>query len=303
MLDVLRGEADRRGVQILCENPAQRIEPTKWGLRVRAKLGDYDAPAVIAACGGMAGGKLGHDGGAYRLLTDLGHTLISPKPALTPLIAEKGAVKGLSGLRLPAILTLCGREKPLAGAQGEALFTDYGVSGVCAMELARAAAAEKEKTGAWPVLYMDFAPMLGLCPRRYGAFADLNPARHLPAVRAFLEQRTHTLPRDALLTGMLPRLLADRLKGLPLPDLARYLAAFPVPLTGVRGFENAQVTAGGIACGEFDAAAMASRLVPGLYAAGEMLDVDGACGGYNLQFAFASGILAGEAAAGEALKL
>ena len=304
VLDVLRAEIDRRGIEVLCENPVSRVEQTKWGLRVRAQMGVYDAPAVIAACGGMAGGKLGHDGGAYKLLTDLGHTLISPKPALSPLVAEKSAVKGLSGLRLPAILTLWGQGESIAVSQGEALFTDYGVSGVCAMELARAAWMEKEKTGAWPVLYMDFAPMLGLCPRRFGPYqeSDRRFDRHAEAVQALLERRRHMLSQDALLRGMVPRLLAERLKGQSIPQLARSLAAFPVPLTGVRGLEYAQVTAGGIACGEFSPDTLASLLVPGLYAAGEMLDVDGACGGYNLQFAFASGLIAGEEAAKDAMK-
>ena len=305
VLDVLRGEMEWRGVDVICDNLAQRVQPTKWGLRVQTKQGNYDAPAVIAACGGMAGGKLGHDGGAYKLLTDLGHTLISPKPSLTPLTAEKSAVKGLSGLRLPAILTLCGAgnsrqpQSLCPPQQGEALFTDYGVSGVCAMELARAAEEAHEKTGVWPMLYMDFAPMLGLCPREYGEMKDgqADPLRHLPAVQAFLRDRAHMLPSDALLRGMVPRLLAERFKGLSLSELARNLAAFPVPLTGVRGMEYAQVTAGGLDCAEFDSETLHSLLVPGLYAAGELLNVDGACGGFNLQFAFASGILAGEAAA------
>ncbi len=306
VLDVLRGAIDSRGVEVLCDSPVRRVQPTKWGLRAETGGNAYDASAVIAACGGMAGGKLGHDGGAYKLLTDLGHTLIPVKPALSPLVAEKSAVKGLSGLRLPAILTLCGQKGRLLGSsfQGEALFTDYGVSGVCAMELARAAAEEKEKTGVWPVLYMDFSPMLGLCPRIYGKLdlTENSPERHLPAIRAFLEERAHILPNDVLLRGMVPRLLAERLKGRSIPELARSLAAFPVPLAGVRGLEYAQVTAGGVACREFDPDTLQSRMIPSLYAAGEMLDVDGACGGFNLQFAFASGIVAGEQAARAALR-
>ena len=306
VLDVLRGAVERQGIEVLCDTPVQRIQPTKWGLRAEAGGKAYDASAVIAACGGMAGGKLGHDGGAYRLLTDLGHTLTPVKPALSPLMAEKSAVRGLSGLRLPAILTLCGQGgRPLGNPfQGEALFTDYGVSGVCAMELARLAGEEKERTGVWPVLYMDFAPMLALCPRSYGALDETmrDPNRHLKRIRAFLEERAHILPNETLLQGMVPRLLAERLKGRSLPELARSLAAFPVPLTGVRGLEYAQVTAGGISCREFDPATLQSLFVPGLYAAGEMLDVDGACGGFNLQFAFSSGILAGKQAARAALR-
>ena len=308
VLDVLRGEIARRSIPVLCDTPALRLEPAQAGIRVHTKTGVFSARAVVCACGGMAGGKLGHDGGAYRLLTDLGHALIPPQPALSPLIAEKGAVKGLSGLRLPAILTLCritsGKPEPLMRpSQGEALFTDYGVSGVCAMELARRAGEEQKQTGAWPILYMDFSPMLGLCPRVYGwAEVSADPFRHVKAAQALLESRRHMLPEEDVLRGLLPRVLAERLRGFGLPALARQLTAFPVPLAGVRGFEYAQVTAGGIACDDFDGETLCSRLVPGLYAAGEMLDVDGACGGFNLQFAFASGLIAGENAARFALR-
>ena len=300
VLDVLRGALERRSIPVLSETPAVRIEQAGAGFRLHTPRGVYGARAVVAACGGMAGGKLGHDGGAYRLLTDLGHTLVPPRPALTPLTAEKAAVKGLSGLRLPAILTLCRRKdgKPFAQSQGEALFTDYGVSGVCAMELSRSAGEEKEKSGAWPLLYLDFSPMLGLAPRRYFVTdAPEDPFRNEPAALALLKERLHILPREALLKGLAPRLLAERLAGQDIENLARSLTAFPVPLAGVRGMDAAQVTAGGIRTGEFDPDTLESRLVPGLFAAGEMLDVDGGCGGFNLLFAFASGLTAGENAA------
>ena len=117
---------------------------------------------------------------------------------------------------------------------------------------------------------------------------------------ACLKERQHILPKDALLCGLAPRLLAERLRGMPVEKMAKMLSAFPVPITGVRGFENAQVTAGGIAGSEFFPDTLESRKIPGLYAAGEMLDVDGDCGGYNLLFAFASGITAGKAAAKKA---
>ena len=139
--------------------------------------------------------------------------------------------------------------------------------------------------------------MLGLIPRIYDRVEADDPQKNVPAVLACLRARRHMLPQDSLLTGLAPRLLAQRLTGQSVEEMARNLAAFRVPLTGVRGFENAQVTAGGLRCAEFDPATMESRLHPGLYCAGEMLDVDGDCGGYNLQFAFACGILAGRHAA------
>ena len=298
VLDVLRGEMERRKIRVLPETAARRIEQTDGGLRVHADGGAYEGRAVVAACGGVAGGKLGHDGSAYGLLTGLGHTLTPLRPALTQLIARKGAVKGLSGLRLPALLTLCRGDAPLAAAQGEVLFTDYGVSGVCAMQLSRLA-GEMLEQGESPVLYVDFSPMMGLIPRVYDRVEAKDPFAHVPLAEACLEERRHILPEEEMLRGLAPRLLAQRVAGMTRMETARALAAFPVPLTGVRGMEHAQVTAGGIDGGEWDGDTLESRIVPRLFAAGEMLDVDGDCGGYNLQFAFASGLLAGEAAAGK----
>lgn len=297
VLDVLRLGLERQGVALITDAPVTLLQKEKGAFRARTPQGDFAAPAVVAAFGGMAGGRLGHDGAPYRLLTGLGHTLRPPRPALTPLIAEKGDVKGLSGLRLPAVLTLCdGGDRPVAAAQGEALFTDYGVSGVCAMQLSRKT-GEMLRAGQKPVLYLDFSPMLGLVPRLYDRVPAGPPRKNLTPVRAFLRTRAHTLPREVLLTGLLPRLLVQRLSGLSPDALADALCAFPVRLTDVKGFENAQVTAGGVPGEEFDPQTLQSRLVSGLFAAGELLDVDGDCGGFNLQFAFASGILAGRNAA------
>ena len=293
VLDTLRLALDRRNIKVVCEAPVTRLEETKAGFSLSTPQGSFESSSVVAAFGGMAGGKLGHDGNVYRLLTNLGHTLISPRPALTALVTDKKAVKGLSGLRLPARLTLCDGMKPVEAAQGEALFTDYGVSGVCAMQLSRTA-GELMKAGKHPILYLDFSSMLGLTPRVYDLVEAADPFANVPRLLACLKERQHILPKEALLTGLAPRLLAERLKGLPLSETAKWLAAFPAPLIGVRGMENAQVTAGGIRGSEFDPITLQSRKCPGLFAAGEMLDVDGDCGGYNLQFAFASGLIAGE---------
>ena len=301
VLDTLRRALDERAVPVICDAPAKAIARQGRTFAVETPQGVFAAPRVILCCGGIAGGKLGHDGSAYALLTGLGHHLVPPRPALTQLATEKRAVKGLSGLRLPARLTLCDGEMPVSAAQGEVLFADYGVSGVCAMQLSRDADALL-RAGKKPMLYIDFSPMLGLVPRIYDRVAPEEPLQNLSRMEAFLRQRAHMLGQEGLLCGLAPRLLAQRLEGLRPDALARRLCAFPCPIIGVRGFENAQVTAGGLAAGEFIPETLASRRIPGLYAAGEMLDVDGDCGGYNLQFAFASGILAGRAAGRSAAK-
>ena len=130
--------------------------------------------------------------------------------------------------------------------------------------------------------------------------ARLEPGRpddNLPAVRAFLKRRAQILPNDALLLGALPRLLRERMAPDQGEELAHMLCAYPLRVTGVRGYDQAQVTQGGIDPADFDPATMACKKHPGLYACGEILNVDGDCGGYNLQFAFATGLLAARDAA------
>lgn len=295
VLDVLRAELSRKGVQVLCDCPVKRLEKDGRDWYAETAQGGFHAHAVVVSCGGMAGGKLGHDGQAYHLLTAHGHKLVPPSPALVPLIAEKEAVRGLSGLRLPAVLTLCEGKSPRSAAQGELLFTDYGISGVCTMQLS-CEAGKLLQAKKKPVIYLDFSPMLGLCGRVYDRVEPQPVERHLPQIRALLEDRAKRLPTEALLCGLVPRLLSDKLRGLPLPVLAQQLSAYPVPIIGTRGMEYAQVTHGGIDTNEVFADTLQSRLAPGLYIAGEMLDVDGDCGGFNLQFAFASGMIAGMAA-------
>ena len=160
-----------------------------------------------------------------------------------------------------------------------------------------AAADELLSRGKKPILYLDFSPMLGLIPRIYDRIEAEMPDKNLPLVQVLLARRARILPKDGLLRGLAPRLLAERLRGLPMGEMARLLTCFPAPVTDVRGMEHAQVTRGGIDTKEFFPDTLHSRKAPGLYAAGEILDVDGDCGGFNLQFAFASGLIAGAAAA------
>ena len=178
---------------------------------------------------------------------------------------------------------------------GELLFADYGVSGVCVFQLSGLAADALARK------------------HRVTLLVDLLPELAENAVPAWLDARIDAQPTasaQALLTGVFPRLLslailkqagispeaqAGRLSVASRASLAGAITAFPLPVTGTQGFKNAQVTRGGVSLGEVDPESMASRLVDGLYLAGEVLDVDGPCGGYNLHFSFASGLTAARA--------
>jgi predicted Rossmann fold flavoprotein len=239
---------------------------------------------LIIASGGMASVKPDAAGGAYRILGDLGHPVTRMKPALVPLKADMTGLKGLAGLRITAAIALVKDGRVLKKETGEILFTDYGLSGVCVMQLGRS-----------------FIP---------GAQAhiDLRPAMGTEgSAEAFFYRRRQTLPfaqAEDFLTGLLATPLAavvrkraalTELDDASLKRLTEVVCDFMIPVTDTCGFERAQTTAGGADLAYFTPETMESLLVKRLHAAGEVLDVDGDCGGYNLMFAFCSGILAARA--------
>ena len=295
VVDALRLRLSQSRVRIVTGAQATAIEKAESGYVVRSSAGNFSADRVIVCCGGLAAPKLGATS-AYNLLTQHGCRLIAPGPALTPLETEKAPIKGLSGLRLPVTLTLCDGKYSVACSQGEMLFADYGVSGVCVMQLARDA-HNLLKRKARPVLYVDFSPAMGLGDYRMERLAPRSPYATEARLLRYLQEREAYMPEDDLLLGALPRLLRERLPLSSAEELAHLLCAYPLPITGVRGWDQAQVTQGGIDTHDFSPATLEHRQLKGLYACGEILNVDGDCGGFNLQFAFTCGMLAGEHAA------
>ena len=264
------------------------------GFAVRLQNGEtFEAERLIVAAGGPAAPRLGGSGSLIKSLAAMGHRFSPFRPALSALVTDTAPIKGLSGQRVPAYLTLYGEGKPLSASAGELLFTDYGLSGVCAMQLSRDA-GEGLETGREMTVSLDFSPLAGLGEplMRRISLNELNEETSYQAMLALLREREGRLGRERLYAGMLPRLMAVKVQSLPLPEAARWLTGLRLRVTGVKGFDAAQVSAGGLLCADFDPLTLRSRLVPGLYAAGEMLDVDGDCGGFNLLFAWATGILA-----------
>ncbi len=299
VLDVLRRGLDRCGVTVLTGVRAAAIVPSrKGGYTVTAQDGRFfSAARVICACGGKAAPGLGSDGSAYALLEPLGHSTTPLYPALTQLRCRHRALRSLKGIRAEINAALISNGESVAAEAGECLFTDYGLSG-------------------YPIFQLS-----GLAARLYSEGRDVRVRLCLlpelpPEARAlFLGARLDAWgaePVSTLLTGVLHRRLAEVVLAdanlspdTPCASLAqparlsllRSLFALEFPVCGLQGFENAQVTAGGVPGGEVDPLTLESRLSPGLYITGETLDVDGRCGGYNLHFAWATGLIAGRAAA------
>ncbi len=290
VLDVLRLALDKAGVEQRCSCPVRQLLRSGSGYELHTDEGRLKADYVIVACGGAAGEKLGgvHDG--YELLKALGHKRTKLYPCLVQLICEGDYPRALKGVRCDGAVKLMQGEDIIARSSGEIQFTETGISGPAAFDISRAAA----KDGEGACVYMDF-------------LQDYSCAA-LEAMLLKRQERHPELEASELFTGMLHNRLGRMIvkycgfsAARPLCELsredllkaARISKAFPLRLKGTEGFANAQVTAGGIKVSGINPDTMESWFMPGLFVCGELLDVDGDCGGYNLQWAWASGHLAG----------
>ena len=298
VLDVLRFALEHEGVDVRTGWEVRRIWRRREGFLLKTAGGDVAGDRLIVAAGGAAGGKLGGTTMGYELLEALGYGRTALFPALVQLVTGGAVTRSLKGVRAPARVTVCRGGRVLAESRGEVQFTETGVSGPAVFDVSRAASAG----GPGVTVALDLLP-------------DLPPE----SLEALLLDRCRALPErpcEEWLVGILHNRLGRvlvRAAGLPASSplgemgrgearrLAALLQSFSLPVTGTQGMESAQVTAGGIATDGFCPETLESRRTPGLYACGEVLDVDGDCGGYNLHWAWASGRLAGRSAAGEGL--
>ncbi len=303
VLDALRLSLAEAGVEEICECEAVSLEPGPFW-RIRAKDGrTICARRVILAAGGMTAPSLGGGASGYRLLEALGHRVTPRLPALVQLKTDPVAVRALKGIKYDGQIDILVDNRLMRSETGEVLFTEYGLSGPPVLQLSRIAAAALSRRNK-PVV----TARLHILPFKGDDIRGMLAAR-----RSQLSARS----LENFLTGLVNKRLGQTLVKLacPLPltaassaltdahlaALSALLAGWELEITGTQGFEQAQVTAGGVRTGDFDPDTMESRRAPGLYVTGELYDIDGDCGGFNLQWAWASGLAAGEAAA-KALK-
>ena len=287
VVDVLRLQAADLGVELRCEFFAHEIRPENGGFRVMSDTEELFADRVIVAAGGAAGGNAGGSEAGYTLLARLGHTRTRLYPSLVQLRTDNSFTRPLKGVRADGRVEIISRGRTVAAGEGEIQFTDYGISGPAVFDVSRAAVTAGE------------------CSARLDLLRDVGLSELTDMLRARLES---SLTAENLLTGTvhnkIGRTVVTRL-GYPLAmpvaklteedigRVARAVKSTELKVTGSMGMNGAQVTAGGIRTGEVDPETMESRLAPGLFICGEVLNVDGDCGGYNLQWAWSSGRLAG----------
>jgi predicted Rossmann fold flavoprotein len=300
--DALVGECARLGCAPRLAQRVTAVEPSAdGGFVVRTAAGAIRARRVVLATGGRSVPLSGSDGFGYELAKSLGHTVTTTVPALVPLLLEPNPLAGLDGIAFPAEIRVLDGDRVAARVQGPLLVTHFGVSGPAALDVSRhwaVAAAEGRRLE----LRLSFAPGREAqdVERAWIDEADRNGGRPVVSLLAGFPRR------------VLERILAtaevradQRLGELSRVARGRLLAAFtsmPLPVKDTRGFNAAEVTAGGVPVAEIDPRTMESKVRPGLHLVGEILEVEGRLGGFNFQWAWATGFVCGQALAAGAAR-
>ena len=293
VLDVLRFALEKPNIEVKLGFEVEKVKKTAGGFRVESKEETLECDKLIIACGGLAGTKLGGTMSGYKLLRSLGHKCTKLRPTLVQLKTGWNGIAALKGVRANCHAAIYHNGQLHRESTGEIQFTEYGLSGPVMFEISRDAC---QGSGEW-ICRMDLLPEFSMEVLK----------------EELLRRRNTSLPTSELLTGILHNRLGrvvtqavgisgyvpvSQLEEPEIDEVCRAVKNFEITLTEPMGMDSAQVTAGGILTKEFEETTMESRLVPGLYACGEVLDIDGDCGGYNLQWAWSSGRLAGAHAGG-----
>ena len=294
VVDVLRFALEKPNIRQELGFEVEKAKKTSEGFQIAGNGQTIDVDRLIIACGGLAGTKLGGSMSGYKLLRGFGHHCTRLRPTLVQLKTGWSGIAGLKGVRANCRAAIYHDGTAHRESTGEIQFTEVGLSGPVMFEISRDAC---QGPGEW-ICKLDFLP---------GWEVEA-------LLQELLRRQETTLPASELLTGILhnrlgrvltqaagisPNRQISELSKVQIQEAAAQVKCFEVTLTEPLGMDAAQVTAGGICTSEFDEKTMESRLVPGLYACGEVLDIDGDCGGYNLQWAWSSGRLAGACAGKE----
>ncbi len=290
VLDVLRFEIDRLKVNIIYNFEAKEIRKKSNGFIVNSYSGEtLEADKIIVATGGKASNSLGSNGSGYPILEKLGHSITELFPSLVQIKLGDNCFKPLNGLKIHAEVSVAAKNEVKKTQKGELLFTDYGVSGPVIFSLSRIAGENPDCD-----LEIDMMPEY--------SFSDV-----VDILKKHRDIMTYT---EELFTGVLNKRIAQviiknstelklnsDIKSITEKDIKRIAQKtkkFKVNCSGTMSWNNAQVTAGGINTSNIWPGTLESKLVKGLYITGEILDIDGDCGGYNLQWAWSTGYIAGE---------
>ena len=294
--DALWNECYHLGVDMELQCEIKSISRMEQEFVVRTNKSEFKAQSLIFACGLLASANLGSDGSAFQYIERFGHKIKDIVPGLVQMKSEQSIFKNLAGIRSDVSLELWNQNQKLYQDQGELQLTNYGVSGIVSFQASLIASKylhEKKEV----YLNIDFVPSmseeeLGLFVHKL--FLEKKYLNHKSKLAGLISDK---LARAILIDeGIVPESKKDLTLN-QINEIIHRLKSFRVDLTGVKGFEECQVCLGGISLDEIDSETMMSKYCPGLFFAGEVVDVVGQCGGYNLQWAWSSGYVAGRGAA------
>ncbi|MDO5089441.1 MAG: NAD(P)/FAD-dependent oxidoreductase [Leptotrichiaceae bacterium] len=292
VVDALRFEAEKTGIEIKTEFYVKKIEKNNSKFRIYSENGKkIEADKVILAAGGKSYPELGSNGSGFEIAQKLGHRVTKLIPSIVQLKTEKYQVKGLQGIKVDTEITAYGDNKKISTYSGELLFTDYGISGNAVFNISYVFPLYKNIE--FEIDFMpkfDYNELYGILEKRKKILSHLTMEQFFNGmINKKLGQFLSKMSGIEKLSKPVSSLNSSELK-----KLCTVLKKYRIKILDTTGFKNAQVTAGGVALNEINTETLESVKVKGLYFAGEILDVYGECGGYNLQWAWASGYIAGK---------
>jgi predicted Rossmann fold flavoprotein len=294
VLDIFRLALDERGIPVYLDSKVKEIKTSKEGFTVLTTSGEvFKCSRLIICCGGKSFPVSGSDGSGFTLAKQFGHRIVRPIPSLVQLKLKYDSLKAVSGVKFDGYATIVTAENECSREFGEILFTDYGISGPPVLQLSRRAS---------------FALSKGIAVR---IAVDMMPEMSMPQLEEFLENHLATFSYRSVMNALIgvvnKKLIPVILKEAGIRDIHKpcfeltviekkklygILKSWSFEVYDTNSFKNAQVTAGGVDTKEVDPDTLESKIIPNLYFAGEVLDVDGDCGGFNLQWAWSSGYTA-----------
>ena len=295
VVDALRFEAEKLGIKIETEFYVRKIEKDGFKFRIysedRKKI---EAGRVILAAGGQSYPELGSNGSGFELAKELGHSVTKLSPSIVQLKTEKNQVKGLQGIKTDVAVTAYGDNKKICTYDGELLFTDYGISGNVVFNISFVMPLYKNVE--FEIDFMekfDYNELYEMLKERKRILSHLTMENYF---NGMINKKLGQFLSKVSGIEKLSKPVKD-LNDSDIRKLCTVLKKYRVKILETTGFKNAQVTAGGVSLDEVNTETLESKIVKGLYFSGEVLDVYGECGGFNLQWAWASGYIAGENAA------
>lgn len=292
ILNALYIEAVSLNVDIKTNNTVTDVIKENNIFKIITDYETYECDKVIIATGSKAAPKTGSDGFGYDLLKKHGHTIIKPLPSLVQLISNDKIIKDWDGVRSDATISIYVDEEFQKEETGEIMLTDYGVSGICVFNISGMAARNLD-INKKVTLKINFLPNIDLTIAWVSEFAEK------------VQNRTITELLDGLLNYKLVNAILKKLKinkdsswsnltEKEKLDLINAITSYEIEIIGTNSFDKAQVCSGGVSLEEINLQTMESKIIPNLFIVGELLDVDGDCGGYNLNWAWTSGKIAGK---------